>query len=188
MQRTHTQYAILLLSNVIILIHTLQHLTTPIFGKDVVYDVPNEVFMEQKKFVKVGLSMENMRLYVGMIEEEIEEFVKHDNSFRTYQMNDINEWGTFDAVKVMQEITILTASRTLQGKEVREGLDKSFADLYNDLDAGFTPLNFMFPNLPLESYRKRDRAHIKMSKFYVDIVKKRRAGHDDVCIFSVLTR
>ncbi|KAJ3501551.1 hypothetical protein NLJ89_g9287 [Agrocybe chaxingu] len=155
------------------------HLTTPIFGKDVVYDVPNDVFMEQKRFVKVGLSTDNLRAYVGMIEDEIEEFLKHDPSFRTYQMNDINEWGTFDVVKVMQEITILTASRTLQGKEVREGLNKSFAEYYNDLDNGFTPINFLFPNLPLPSYRRRDAAHVKMSNFYVDIIKKRRAGHDD---------
>jgi sterol 14alpha-demethylase len=158
----------------------LQHLTTPIFGKDVVYDVPNDIFMEQKKFVKVGLSTENLRLYVGMIEEEVEDFIAHDPSFGSYQRNDINEWGSFDVSKVMGEITILTASRTLQGKEVREKLDKGFAELYNDLDGGFTPLNWMFPNLPLESYRKRDRAHIKMSQLYVDIIKKRRNGSVDV--------
>jgi sterol 14-demethylase len=136
--------------------------------------------MEQKKFVKVGLSMDNLRAYVGMIEDEIVDFIHHDQNFRVYQMNDIDEWGTFDVVKVMQEITILTASRTLQGKEVREALNKSFAELYNDLDNGFTPLNFMFPNLPLPSYRRRDKAHLKMSEFYVNIIKKRRNGHDDV--------
>ncbi|KAF9525625.1 lanosterol 14-alpha-demethylase [Crepidotus variabilis] len=154
------------------------HLTTPVFGKDVVYDVPNDVFMEQKKFVKVGLSTDNFRSYIGMIEEEVEEFIKRDSNFSVYQMNDINEWGSFDVVKALSEITILTASRTLQGKEVREALDKSFAELYNDLDGGFTPINFMFPNLPLESYRRRDRAQKKMSDFYVDIIKKRRESHD----------
>jgi len=136
--------------------------------------------MEQKKFVKVGLSTDNLRAYVGMIEEEIEEFIRHDQNFKTYQTNDINEWGNFDVVTVMQEITILTASRTLQGKEVRDALNKSFAELYNDLDHGFTPLNFMFPNLPLPSYRRRDKAHIKMSEFYVGIIKKRRSGEHDV--------
>ncbi|KAF9560504.1 lanosterol 14-alpha-demethylase [Agrocybe pediades] len=155
------------------------HLTTPVFGKEVVYDVPNEVFMEQKKFVKVGLSTDNLKAYVGMIEEEVEGFLNHDPSFKVYQANDINEWGTFDVVKVMQEITILTASRTLQGKEVRGGLDKTFADLYNDLDNGFTPLNFLFPNLPLPSYRRRDIAHAKMSEFYVNIIKARRNGNND---------
>lgn len=138
--------------------------------------------MEQKKFVKVGLSTENFRAYVGMIEDEVEEFLKHDNAFRVYQSNDINEWGKFDATDVLAQITILTASRTLQGKEVRSGLDKSFSQLYNDLDGGFTPINFLFPSLPLESYRKRDRAQAKMSKFYVDILQKRRDGNTDVCL------
>ena len=50
-----------------------QHLTTPVFGKDVVYNVPNDVFMEQKKFIKIGLSTDNFRAYVGMIEEEVKE-------------------------------------------------------------------------------------------------------------------
>ncbi|KIK99583.1 hypothetical protein PAXRUDRAFT_131726 [Paxillus rubicundulus Ve08.2h10] len=155
------------------------HLTTPVFGKDVVYDVPNEVFMEQKKFVKVGLSTENFRAYVGMIEDEVEEFMKTDGAFLIYQMNDINEWGRFDATNIMAQITILTASRTLQGREVRENMDKSFSELYNALDGGFTPLNFLFPNLPLESYRQRDEAHKKMSAFYVDIIRKRKESGDD---------
>ncbi|KIL64453.1 hypothetical protein M378DRAFT_78251 [Amanita muscaria Koide BX008] len=156
-----------------------KHFTTPVFGTDVVYDIPNEKFMEQKKFVKVGLSTDNFRRYVGMFEEEVEHFMNHDVAFDIFQHNDINEWGSFDVVKVLSEITILTASRTLQGKEVRSGLDKTFAQLYNDLDGGFTPLNFMFPNLPLESYRKRDRAQKQMSEFYIDIIKKRRAGGSD---------
>ncbi|KAG2034939.1 hypothetical protein BDR03DRAFT_963682 [Suillus americanus] len=39
----------------------------------------------------------------------------------------------------MAQITILTASRTLQCKEVRSGLDKSFSALYNDLDSTQLP-------------------------------------------------
>ncbi|RDB25752.1 Lanosterol 14-alpha demethylase [Hypsizygus marmoreus] len=152
------------------------HFTTPVFGKDVVYDVPNDVFMEQKRFVKVGLSQDNFRAYIGMIEEEVEEFLKHDPSFAVYQDKDSNEWGSFDAASALGEITILTASRTLQGKEVRANLDKSFSKLYNDLDSGFTPLNFLFPKFPLPNNRRRDRAHKKMSKFYADIIKKRREG------------
>lgn len=137
--------------------------------------------MEQKKFVKVGLSTDNMKSYVGMIEEEVEEFIKRDSNFGAYQRNDINEWGSFDVVTSLSELTILTASRTLQGKEVRAGLDKTFADTYTDLDGGFTPINFMFPNLPLESYRRRDRAQKKMSDFYVNIIKNRReAPSNDV--------
>jgi sterol 14-demethylase len=133
--------------------------------------------MEQKRFVKVGLTTDNFRAYVGMVEDEVEEFLAHDSAFSVFQSGDTTKWGSFHAVKALGEITILTASRTLQGKEVREGLNKTFSQLYNDLDGGFTPLNFLFPNLPLPSYHRRDVAHQKMSDFYVDIIRKRRAGN-----------
>jgi sterol 14-demethylase len=134
--------------------------------------------MEQKKFVKVGLSTENFREYVHMFEQEVDDFMHNDQAFITLRMNNINEWGCFDVTDIMAQITILTASRSLQGKEVRSGLDKSFSKIYSDLDGGFTPINLMFPNLPLESYRRRDEAHKKMSKYYTDIVRKRRkSGH-----------
>ena len=132
--------------------------------------------MEQKKFIKFGLSMDNLRAYVGMIEDEVTQFLRTDPSFRIFQMDDINEWGQFDALKATQEITILTASRTLQGKEVRDNMDATFAQLFTDLDGGFTPLNFLFPNLPLESYRRRDRAQKRMAEFYIKIVKARKEG------------
>ncbi|KAF5329994.1 hypothetical protein D9611_010426 [Ephemerocybe angulata] len=154
-------------------------LTTPVFGRDVIYDVPNETFMQQKRFIKAGLSTDNLRAYVGMIEEEVEDYFNEESSFRTFQTNDVKQWGQFDVVQVMQEITILTASRTLQGKEVRANINKEFAQIYNDLDGGFTATNLMLPNLPLESYRKRDRAQKKMSDFYVDIIRKRKTGHSE---------
>jgi len=120
-----------------------------------------------------------------MIEEEVEEFINHDPAFSVYQRGDVSEWGSFDVMTVAAEITILTASRTLQGKEVRGGMDKTFADLYTDLDGGFTPINLFFPNLPLESYRKRDRAHQKLSQFYVNIIRKRKAAKEDVCLLDI---
>lgn len=46
--------------------------TVPVFGKEVVYDVPNAVLMEQKRFVKAGLSTENLHVYVGQIVDEVE--------------------------------------------------------------------------------------------------------------------
>jgi len=55
-------------------------------------------------------------------------------------------------------------------------MDTTFAQLFSDLDGGFTPLNFMFPNLPLESYRKRDRAQKKMADFYIKIIQARKEG------------
>lgn len=136
--------------------------------------------MEQKRFVKVGLSTDNLRAYVPMIVDEVNMLLDHDPAFYIYQTGDINEWGRFHAFRTMSELTILTASRTLQGKEIRASMDKSFAQLYMDLDGGFTPLNFMFPSLPLPSYKRRDRAQKLMSDFYVNILRKRAAGDDEV--------
>ncbi|QRW13326.1 cytochrome P450 family protein [Ceratobasidium sp. AG-Ba] len=155
------------------------HLITPVFGKDVVYDVPNHVFMEQKKFIKFGLTTENFREYVGMIVDETNTLLEKD-LLGNFQSEGTQGWGRFHALKTMAELTILTASRTLQGKEVRASLDKSFAQTYQDLDGGFTPLNFLFPNLPLPSYWRRDRAHKRMSDFYVNIIRKRREQSAEV--------
>lgn len=130
--------------------------------------------MEQKKFVKAGLSVESFRAYVDMIKNEVEQFVKTDSAFLNLQTNDCNEWGRFDATNVIAQIMTLTASRTLQGHEVRQALDKSFTRLLDALDNGFVPLRFLFPNLPLESYRRRREAHKKISDFYVSIIQKRR--------------
>lgn len=105
-------------------------LTTPVFGKKVVYDVPNAVLMEQKRFVKAGLSQENFRAYVDQIVMEVKDFFKKDEAFAPLQKG--AKSVSVDIFKAMSEITILTASRTLQGKEVRENLDKSYADLYQD--------------------------------------------------------
>lgn len=130
--------------------------------------------MEQKKFVKFGLSTENFRAYVGMIEEEVTNVLTADPTFVGIHNKDAKAWNSFPAFKAMSEMTILTAARTLQGAEIRASLDKRFANLYHDLDNGFKPINWLFPNLPLPSYKKRDRAQKAMSDFYVGIIEKRR--------------
>jgi len=145
--------------------------------------------MEQKRFVKFGLSQENFEAYVGMVDEEVVGFLNSDARFKTFQQNDPSQWGDFHCFHTLSEITILTASRTLQGKEVRGSLDKTFAQRYLDLDGGFTPINFMFPNLPLPSYYRRDRAQKAMSDFYVDILRKRMEGsseHDHDMMASLM--
>jgi sterol 14alpha-demethylase len=150
------------------------HLTTPVFGKKVVYDCPNDSLMQQKKFVKFGLNTDNFRAYMGMIEDETFQFISTDPAFAPAFNAADHSWGSFSAVKSLAELTILTASRTLQGSEVRSRLDKTFAQRYNDLDGGFTPINFLFPSLPLPSYRRRDKAQRAMSQFYQDIIQSRR--------------
>ena len=107
------------------------HLTTPVFGTDVVYDVPNPILMEQKKFVKVGLSTDHFRRYVDLIRHEVLSYLDVE-VFAGGSKSAV----TADAFKTSSEITILTASSSLQGKEVRAGMDKSFAGLYHDRASG----------------------------------------------------
>ncbi|ORX97557.1 eburicol 14 alpha-demethylase-like protein [Clohesyomyces aquaticus] len=144
-------------------------LCTPVFGKDVVYDCPNSKLMEQKKFVKFGLTQEALRSYVRLITSECEDFIKRHKDFK-------GQRGTFNVPKVMAELTIYTASRSLQGEEVRNIFDSSFAELYHDLDMGFSPINFMLSWAPLPHNRARDRAREKMIQTYGEIVRKRRSG------------
>lgn len=148
--------------------------------------MPNHVLMEQKRFVKVGLTNEHFRAYVGMIDKEIEDYFNSSDRFKTWQSGKTDVWGTFHTFNALSEITIFTASRTLQGEEVRAGMSASVADLYHDLDGGFTPINFLFPNLPLPSYRRRDIAHQKMSDFYVSVIQKRKENGAQVCLGRVL--
>ncbi|KAL9100419.1 MAG: hypothetical protein Q9163_004201 [Psora crenata] len=148
-------------------------LTTPVFGKDVVYDCPNAKLMEQKRMVKFGLTSDALKSYVPLITSEIQSYIRKSPMFSSFRPH-----GTFDVPKVMAEITIYTASLSLQGREVRSKFDSSFADLYHDLDMGFSTINFMFPWAPLPRNRKRDRAQQKMAQTYFDIIKeRRRAGN-----------
>jgi len=86
----------------------------------------------------------------------------------------------FEVLKIMAELIILTAGRSLQGQEIRDAMTAKFARDMEDLDGGFTPLNFMFPNLPLPSYRRRDRAQKAMSDFYLEVMRKRQSGETEV--------
>ncbi|KAL4974362.1 cytochrome P450 [Aspergillus desertorum] len=146
-------------------------LTTPVFGRHVVYDCPNAKLMEQKKFVKYGLTSDALRSYVQLITAEVEDFARNSPVFQ-------NPKGIFDVSKTIAEITIYTASRSLQGKEVRDKFDSTFAELYHDLDMGFAPINFMLPYAPLPHNRKRDAAQRKMAETYMEIIKERRKTGD----------
>ncbi len=117
--------------------------------------------------VKFGLTAESLRSYVPLIVDEALEFIKRSQTLQGSQ-------GTLDVPTTMAELTIYTASRSLQGKEVRSKFDSSFADLYHDLDMGFSPINFMLPWAPLPHNRKRDYAQRKMTQTYLEIIRARR--------------
>ncbi|KAL1882741.1 hypothetical protein VTK73DRAFT_1261 [Phialemonium thermophilum] len=142
-------------------------LTTPVFGKDVVYDCPNSKLMEQKKFMKVALTTEAFRSYVPIIADEVTTYFKKSPDFK-------GQSGTVNIPPKLAQITIFTASHALQGKEIRDKFDESLADLYHDLDMGFSPVNFMLHWAPLPWNKRRDHAQRTVAKIYMDTIKARR--------------
>lgn len=139
-------------------------LTVPVFGKDVVYDVPNALFMEQKKFLKDHLSTAAFREYVPIFIREVKDFMK------TWSDKD----DKFLVHHIMAELTIRTSSHTLMGPEIRSKLSSKVAKLYKQLDDGFAPINVFFRWLPLPSYINRDRAHKEMVQIFADVINERR--------------
>jgi sterol 14-demethylase len=123
------------------------------------------------KFMKVGLTTDAYKSYVPIIQDEVETFVKRSSVFK-------GQKGTVNISESMAEITIYTASHCLQGKEVRDRFDGSFASLYHDLDMGFSPINFALHWAPLPHNRARDHAQRTVAKTYMDIIKSRRANNE----------
>ncbi|CAO0791825.1 unnamed protein product [Mucor circinelloides] len=150
------------------------HMTKYVFGDDIVFDAPHSVFMEQKRFIKGGLNIETFRKDVPLILDECHKF-----------FDKFEKTGVVDSYKMFGSLIINTASRSLLGPEIRNALDDGVAQLYYDLDQGFRPINFMFPNLPLPAYRRRDEAREKLAVLYEKIIENRRADksgthHDDL--------
>ena len=141
-----------------------QKITTPVFGEGVAYDVPNKVFGEQKRMMKTGLTISRFRNYIPYIEREVAVYT--------------GTWGCGARVDIfiaMSELVILTASRCLHGSEIRSKLDEGVAQLYLDLDGGFSQLAWLLPAwVPLPSFRKRDKAHREMKKIFREVIAKRR--------------
>ncbi|KAI6654098.1 Lanosterol 14-alpha demethylase-like [Oopsacas minuta] len=146
-----------------------QKITTPVFGEGVAYDVPNKVFGEQKRMMKTGLTIARFRNYVPYIEQEAELYT------RNWSTNE----AEIDIFMAMSELVINTASRCLHGKEIRSKLDEGVAQLYLDLDKGFSQLAWLLPAwLPLPSFRTRDKAHHKMKKMFRSVIANRRVNPD----------
>lgn len=149
------------------------HMTKYVFGDDIVFDAPHNIFMEQKRFIKAGLNAETFRKDVPLILEECAMF-----------FDKFEKTGIVDGYEMFGSLIINTASRALLGPEIRNALDDGIAQLYYDLDQGFRPINFMFPNLPLSAYRKRDEAREKLAVIYSKVIEKRRKDketkHDDL--------
>jgi len=117
--------------------------------------------------MKVALTTEAFRSYVPIISDEVSSYFKRSADFK-------GKSGTVNICPKMAQITIFTASHALQGKEIRDKFDEKLADLYHDLDMGFSPINFMLHWAPLPWNNRRDYAQQTVAKIYMDTIKSRR--------------
>uniref|UniRef100_A0A2K5Q4W2 Cytochrome P450 family 51 subfamily A member 1 n=1 Tax=Cebus imitator TaxID=2715852 RepID=A0A2K5Q4W2_CEBIM len=141
------------------------HLTTPVFGKVVAYDVPNPVLLEQKKMLKSSLNIAHFKQHVSIIEKETKEY------FQSW-----GESGEKNVFEAISELIILTASHCLHGKEIRK-----VVQLYADLDGGFSHAAWLLPGwLPLPSFRCRDRVHREMKNIFYKVIQKCRQAEEKI--------
>eukprot|EP00042_Codosiga_hollandica_P029984 m.169742 g.169742 ORF g.169742 m.169742 type:complete len:521 (+) comp53233_c0_seq2:95-1657(+) len=150
------------------------NLTVPVFGKGVAYDLPHKIFSEQKQMVKSGLTLARFETYTALMEQEAHEYLKR-----------LGNEGTIDILQILSEMIIFTATRCLHGQEVRDRFDETVAQLYVDLDNGFTPLAWFLPNwIPFPSFRIRDRAHLELKRRFKEVIEYRKhtqvTGHGDM--------
>lgn len=145
--------------------------TTPVFGKNIVYDASPSRMAEQLKMLLPALRDRRMRTYGEAVVLETEE------SIRPWGQS-----GVVDLVDFCRTLTNFTSSRCLLGREFREGMSDEFASVYHDLEGGLTALAYLNAHLPLPSFKRRDRARVRMVEMIGQIIRGRRsdqrAGED----------
>ncbi|KAH7373474.1 hypothetical protein KP509_17G058700 [Ceratopteris richardii] len=135
----------------------------PTFGPGVVFDVDYSVRMEQFRFFSESLRVSSLKGYV-------EHMVLEAKSF-------FSKWGdegVVDLKSELEHLIILTASRCLLGREVRDQLFKNVSDLFHDLDNGMQPISVLFPYLPIPAHKRRDEARKQLADIFAKIIKNRR--------------
>lgn len=137
----------------------------PTFGPGVVFDVDYSVRMEQFRFFSESLRVSSLKSYVEYMVFEAENF--------------FSKWGDEGEVDLKQELEhliILTASRCLLGREVRDQLFQNVSDLFHDLDSGMLPISVLFPYLPIPAHRRRDQARKQLADIFSKIIQNRKAS------------
>ncbi len=140
--------------------------TTPVFGKGIVYDASPARMAEQLKMLLPALRDRRMRTYGEAVVLETE------RSIRPWGQS-----GVVDFVEFCRVLTNFTSSRCLLGKEFREGMSDEFAAVYHDLEGGLTPLAYLHAHLPIPSFKRRDVARVRMVEMISEIIRGRRSDH-----------
>ena len=135
---------------------------TPIFGHGVVFDAPIKIKNQQLQMLMPALRDKPMRTYSDLIVEEVSALIQN-----------WGETGEIDLLEFMKELTIYTSSHCLLGPEFRHELNHEFAEIYHDLEQAIQPIAYVFPNLPLPVFKRRDRARARLQDLVTKIMKRR---------------
>ncbi|EXB62020.1 Sterol 14-demethylase [Morus notabilis] len=135
----------------------------PTFGPGVVFDVDYSVRQEQFRFFTEALRVNKLKGYVDQMVTEAEDY--------------FSKWGDSGEVDLKDELEhliILTASRCLLGREVRDKLFADVSALFHDLDNGMLPISVILPYLPIPAHRRRDQARKKLAEIFANIIASRK--------------
>ncbi|MGB0972031.1 MAG: cytochrome P450, partial [Mycobacterium sp.] len=135
---------------------------TPIFGKGVVFDASPE--RRKEMLHNSALRGEQMKGHAATIEAEVQKITK-----------DWGESGEIELLDFFAELTIYTSTACLIGLKFREQLDQRFANYYHELERGTDPLCYVDPYLPIESFKRRDEARLKLVALVQEIMDQRLA-------------
>lgn len=135
---------------------------TPVLGKGVVFDAPIKKKNQQLQMLMPALRDKPMRTYSDLIVEEVENLI-----------GSWGEAGEIDLLAFTKELTIYTSSHCLLGPEFRHELNREFAEIYHDLEQGIKPIAYVFPNLPLPVFRRRDQARLRLQGIVTEIMQRR---------------
>ncbi|MCF6474171.1 cytochrome P450 [Nonomuraea sp. MG754425] len=136
---------------------------TPIFGTGVVFDATPEQRRDalhnqalKGSFLKghaATIAAEVARMTAGWADE-----------------------GEIDLLDWFAELTIYTSSACLIGKRFRDRLDRSFAELYHDLERGTDAIAYVDPYADIDSFRRRDAARVRLVALVEAIMDERAAA------------
>jgi sterol 14-demethylase len=135
----------------------------PVFGKDVVYDASPDKMVEQFSMLLPCLQDRRMRGYAEVIAREVEK-----------SLESWGDEGVVDVYEYTKALTTFTSSTCLLGRKFREEMTEEFARVYGDLERGITPLAFLNAHLPVPSFRKRDRARVRLVEMISKTIAERR--------------
>lgn len=140
--------------------------STPVFGKDVVYDAKLENRLQHFRILSMTLRVNMLETYVPLMMKEAHDFFQG--------------WGNSGEVDLFDELSrliILTGSRCIMGREVRENLFGEVSHLIHDMDQGMQPISVLANWLPIKAHRLRDRARKQLGKLFEPIIKARRESN-----------